>query len=295
MSTKLESLTQEQEALLDSVAEEYIALQPAPMNLEVIEKWVAAMYSMTDLPKPQIEVFKSPFAALARATELTGTKQSSTDYIGIADAGWVSFYDYFNRIGVLDAAKEETAQLLAMKAYLQCVWDSVLLDSHALLVQYPTLLARDADGRMHSATGPCIEWADGAKDYAWHGVWVPERVIFDPRSYSKSEFMEASTEIRRAIGEAAGWDFVIALLGTTSASKWADEKTGLSYELLRSDNGDQWLRKESPRLQNGNAPFYIEPVHEDLKTAQAARKWQATRLSVRECESDPVLSYGQET
>lgn len=290
----LESLSEEQEALMDAVHDEYVALTRGSMDMAAVKKWVASMYAMSDLSPPgEIEICKSPFAALRRAEELTGEKQTSTDYLGTVDSGWVAFYDYFSRIGVLGA--EEVEDLLAFRAYLRCVWDSVLLDTHALLVEYPTTLERDGDGRLHCATGPCIEWADGSKDFAWHGVWVPERVITAPRSYTKDDLAAVtSTEVRRAIGEAAGWDFVVNLLGVTTIDRWTDPKTGLSYELLGSDT-EKWLRKESPKLQNGSNPSYVEPVHEDLKTAQAARKWQATSLSVRECEREPELSYGQES
>jgi hypothetical protein len=57
----------------------------------------------------------------------------------------------------------------------------------------------------------------------------------------------------------------------------------------------RWLRKTSPALQDGSSPSYVEPVHEDCRTARGARKWQACTWTPDVCELDPSLQYGLET
>lgn len=52
----------------------------------------------------------------------------------------------------------------------------------ALLVRRPSILSRDADGRLHSETGKCLEYRDGWGFHAWHGVYVPGRA--EPRQMS---------------------------------------------------------------------------------------------------------------
>ena len=153
----------------------------------------------------------------------------------------------------------------------------------------------DAAGDLHCSDGPAVTWRDGHPEYSWHGVWVDERVIMEPRSFSREEYLAISdTEQRRALGEAAGWDHIVELLGATRVDTWADQRTGLEYALFAS-GGDKWLRKQSPVLLTGAAPVYFEPVHEELMTARAARKWQATTLTPAACEADPELSYGCES
>ena len=63
---------------------------------------------------------------------------------------------------------------------------------------------------------------------------------------------------------------------------------------MACSDGSKLLRKQSPPLKLGDQPVYYEPVHEDLRTAQAARKWQATDMTPAQCEADPALSYGVE-
>ena len=293
MTTKLEALTPEQERLADEIAEEYIAdlTRPTLPDGEAITKWLDVVYRLYDRDRPaRIEIVESPYAALQLASELTGQKEQHTDYCGVGDGGWVAFYEYFTRIGVL--SKDESADVMALRDFMRVAWDSVLLDECAIVIQRPTALRLDDAGNLHCATGLCIEWADGKGGFAWHGTWVPERTILDPRSHTKAEYLAiTNTEQRRALSEAGGWQWVAELLGASSVDAWTDPATDLRYELLRCPDGETLLAKQSPALKDGAQPKYLEPVHEDLKTARAARKWQATGLSVADCERDPSLIY----
>lgn len=295
---QLESLTPEQEALCEIVFREYDGILdslPRKVDRDAIDAWLKIVYGLYDKPVPaRVEIVDSPFAAFRLEKELTGSSDGSLDWCGVSDSGWVSFYDYFHRIGVIDDA--EAAEVLALREFQRSAWDTILLDECAIVVVLPVAIRRDEQGNLHSASGPCIEWRDGEKDFSWHGVWVPERMIVNPKSYTRAEYEAiTSTEERRALGESAGWDYIVAMLGATSVDEWKDPETSLEYGLWRS-GAQQWIRKQSPVLQSGAQPFYFEPVHEDLRTARAARKWQACRsLSPAECERDPSLSYRTET
>jgi hypothetical protein len=293
MATKLEDLTAEQNRLLDSVAEEYIGdltVARGP-DMEAIEKWLDIAYGLYDMKRPaRIEIAASPKAALDLASELTGERQAQMDWCGTGDGGWVSFYDLFHRIGVL--TDDEAAEVIALRDFGRVAWDSVLLDECAIVIRRPTALRLDDDGNLHSVTGPCIEWADGEKDFAYHGTWVPERIVTEPKSFTADEILAiTNTEHRRALGEIAGWQWIAETLGAKVVDKWYDRSRKLRYELLEYGDGLKLLRKQSPELKNGTQPTYVEPVHEELKTARAARKWQATDWTPARCEADPNLKY----
>lgn len=84
----------------------------------------------------------------------------------------------------------------------------------AWLVRKPTLLERDAQGRLHSASGPCIQYRDGLGAYAWHGVHVSERLIMHPEQITRQEWVqERNAEVRRAIQERLGTERFIELVG----------------------------------------------------------------------------------
>ena len=292
----LEAMTAEQDAMLDTVAEEYIRsmTEPDPYDAEVVAAWLRVVYAACDTPPPRrVEVADSPMAALTLASSLLGTKQSSLDGVGLADAGWVARYDAYHRVGVV--SEEEVKDVLALRAFLRCAWDHLLLDDVAIVVRRPASLRVDTAGDLHCDDGPAIMWADGNAEYAHHGVWISERIALSPRMHTREEYLAISdTEQRRALSERAGWEWVADLLGATVIDRWTDAATGLAYELMSHDVG-KLLRKESPTLQTGARPWYVEPVHEDLVTAQAARKWQAVGGSVADVEADPDLTYEVET
>ena len=292
----IESLTPEQEALQEVVVAEYVddlVLANEP-NRQTIDRWLTVAYQLYSLPVPtRVEIADSPQAALKIATELTGEPQSELDWCGVGDGGWVSFYDYFHRIGAI--SDDEVAEVLCLRNFGRIAWDSILLDECAIVVRRPVELHLDSDTRLHSPDGPCIRWADGERDYAYHGTWVPERMILAPRAYSREEFRAISnTEERRALCEINGWAWVCEILGSKQEDSWTDPTTGLTYDLLSYEHG-RLLRKQSPKLKSGAQPEYLEPVHEDLRTARGARKWQATGLTPAECELDPALVYSVES
>ena len=294
---KLETLNEQQEAILVEVADRYLSelTRPPPLDLKPVLGWLEVAYRIYDLRRPErVEVVASPLAALKLATELTGEPQSDLDLCGVGDGGWLAFYECFERFGVL--SEEESEEVRKLRAFGRVAWDSVLLDECAIVIRRPKALLLDDDGNMHSSTGPAIEWADGEKDFAYHGTWIPERMVLDPRSYTRGEYFAiTNTEERRALSEIGGWDWVMRLLNGKLVDTWTDPTTKLSYELLSCEGGQKLLRKQSPPLENGSQPFYFEPVHEDLRSAKAARKWQATALTPAECEADPELVYGIES
>ncbi len=294
---KLETLTAKQEKLLVTTANRYIKelTKPPPFRRTDIFAWLDVAYRLYDMPRPaRVEIVDSPMCAMALASELTGTREDQLDWCGIADGGWVAFYEVFAAIGILTA--EEASDVIKLRNFGRSAWDSVLLDECAIVVRRPKSLCVDDDGNLHSTTGPSIEWRDGHADYAYHGTWIPARMVLAPREYTKAEYVAiTNTEERRALSEIAGWDWVVSLLGGKVLDSSRDLRTGLLYELIACEDGQRLLRKQSPKLETGKQPLYIEPVHEGLRTAMAARKWQATALTPQQCESDPSLEYGNET
>jgi hypothetical protein len=175
----------------------------------------------------------------------------------------------------------------------------VMFDRFCVVSDRCSVIERDDRNRLHCSTGPAIGWRNGAAMYYWHGVRVPRRLIEQPKSYTAQEYKGLPAEHRRALGEHAGWSRVLGMLGSTTADVTTAD--GLSYELLRCGDGSQYLRMQSPVLQDGSRPHYLEPVHEGLKTAAGARKWRVARgdngrwWTPEECDGDPSLSLGQHT
>jgi hypothetical protein len=80
--------------------------------------------------------------------------------------------------------------------------------------------------------------------------------------------------------------------------KWFDETTSLHYELYDFEDRKgplqpRLLKMESPSLNDGSRPYYIEPVPPESKTCQAARRWQddPSRPNISECNDHPDLVF----
>src|SRR5882672_7157505 len=114
---KIEELTPEQDAVLDVVAAEYLAVlqRGDDIDMAAIQPALEMIYGFYDKPVPKVEIIDSPEAALMRAREL-GIPNPFFDWCGISDAGWLAHYEVFRRLKVLD--DEETAELVKLQSFM---------------------------------------------------------------------------------------------------------------------------------------------------------------------------------
>lgn len=89
------------------------------------------------------------------------------DSIGVAHwAGWLSFYDYFSRIGIMN---DENFNIFC-DMIRAGIWTSSYYKHRVLVCRLPTKVSKDEQGRLHSTTGPAVQWRDGSGQYFLHGV-----------------------------------------------------------------------------------------------------------------------------
>lgn len=85
-------------------------------------------------------------------------------------------------------------------------------DKFVVVSDRPRVLSTERDGefsvRLHSATGPAVQWSEGPAIYAWHGTQVPAQVIEGTMSV-EDILREPNTEIRRCAIEVRGWDWFV--------------------------------------------------------------------------------------
>jgi hypothetical protein len=139
----------------------------------------------------------------------------------------------------------------------------------AFIVRRPTVLSRDAHGRLHSEMGKCTEYRDGWGFWAWHGVRVPEYVIVEPESLTREDFLnEPNVEVRRVMQQRMGQRFVGELGGIVLDSS----PGGTLYEVELPDDPEQvahyvQLQDASPERQ------YFLRVPPTIQTATEAVAW----------------------
>lgn len=169
--------------------------------------------------------------------------------------------------------EEPNPDTVALREFCMLVYDTLLYDELSVLIPWPTVYAVDARDDLHFATGPAVAWADGYEYFFWHGQPIDKAVIMTPDEVTAEYLLGLSAEKRRASYEALGHDRAIRILGL----KVTDESVigGLQYQLYRG-SAESWLRMQSPPLQDGSQPFYVEPVHESCQTCASALGWRAT-------------------
>jgi hypothetical protein len=214
-----------------------------------------------------------------------------------SDSGWIAFYDYFLRIGIKNDAFEKYKDWIKAGH-----WECLLFKDLAVIVSRPSFIKKDMQGRLHCEHGPSAQWNSGEKYWFWHGTRVTEQIIMSPETITKEQITtEKNSEVSRAIAERLGWDEYMLRCETILIHKWFDESTSNHYELydFKERKGSlqpRLLKMESPELNDGTRPYYIEPVPPQSETCQAARRWQCDpeRPEINECNKNDSLAFDAE-
>lgn len=122
-----------------------------------------------------------------------------------------------------------------------------ILPELAIVCERPSRVRRDDRARLHSASGPALEYADGMRVYAWHGVRVPREVIDSPESITVASIeAERNAEVRRAMIERFGEERFVQADGG---------------EVIASDaTGRLWRRRSSRPSSRWGGPPQDEPI-----------------------------------
>lgn len=118
-------------------------------------------------------------------------------YIGWSNFGWVSFYDYFSEIGVLDnEAFNQYRNLIESN-----VFEAFEFENTVFAVQPPTSIISTND-LPHCTTGPAITMRDGSEYYYINGLLVKEKLFKSlvDGTYNFQDFLnEENEEIKSAV------------------------------------------------------------------------------------------------
>ena len=99
-----------------------------------------------------------------------------TAYLGdYSDLGWISFYDYFNRIGI-----HQNKLFLELKELSKCgIFMSIQFEKVCFISKPPVFLKRDSEGNMHCDSDYAIYFKDGFGLHYLYGIY------FSPEDFNK--------------------------------------------------------------------------------------------------------------
>ncbi len=229
--TRIDKLTPEQEAMLPGIQAEWIGygLSTEPANRAQAEAGVIAAYEVANLKPPTHVIWlDSPMAGAVAAAVLAkfdekapgsifpnlhdpDLKKQVTDQeiraqlhhavYGQHDAGWLSFYAAFLKLGLECCEKLSGVMTVAQNSGWWWPFEDAVI-----LTERPVLLERDNQGRLHAENGPALRYPDGFSLFSWHGTRVPASLVEGEGWTTEQILQESNTEIRRCAIEKVGWD-----------------------------------------------------------------------------------------
>jgi len=137
----------------------------------------------------------------------------------------------------------------------------------------PATVRTDARGRLHSESGPALQYRDGWTVYAWKGVEVPARIIERPGEITLADIDRAADiHVRRCMIERMTPEKFIA---SGAAFRISEDETGILWE-RRWPDGDAWAAVEvingTPEA-DGTCKRYFLQVPPNMLTARSAVAW----------------------
>jgi len=183
----IDSLTAEQNALveanrdawLDKFFKYNVRTQTDPSR---IEKAIKALYKICDLSEPDVVIVDSPKAAQVECNRRAGTLNNPTTYSfsnygNASDFGWIAFYDTFIKLGIT-IEDDLMAKFNVMREVIESgCFMSIQLEGLCVVSKMPLSISRDGEQRLHSTTGPAVEFLDGYKQYYVAGRNISEEIF----------------------------------------------------------------------------------------------------------------------
>lgn len=270
---KITELTAEQKAAMPEYRDKWIqiGLSCDRVNFEMAKIDLVKAYECANLPAPKEIVFaRGPQEAIRLAKKkdpkLTSADVLNTTMFGSQEAGWLSFYNFFEEQCDVEFPVLEGLMRLAHSSG----WITVF-DEWACIHDKPLFIKFDDQNRLHCENGPAIEYGDGTVVYAWHGVGVPDSWIADKENALTADIALtwANVEQRRAACEILGWAKILDKLNATVVDEDEDPMIGTLLEVDIPEIG----REKFLKVQCGTGRIFAIPVPPDMRTALEGNAW----------------------
>jgi hypothetical protein len=139
--------------------------------------------------------------ASVRASVEDNKFEQFSSYGNIGDYGWISFYDFFTEIDIINNDKFNQFK----KLLLSGIYDMIQLNGFCIVSNMPNKIKRNNQEKLHCENDSAISWRDGYELFFWNGVNVPKQLIKNPETITKENIISLSNaEIRRCYMEKLG-------------------------------------------------------------------------------------------
>ena len=221
---KLEKLTSDQEKLMIQVRDEWINLalknnvnginkpmfeegvkwlyndllkKPEP-KIIYCDSWLSCLITISILKRTSASVWASVWASVGASVGASFSEYSS--YVGYNNYGWVSFYDFFDRINVLENFNFKQYK----KLMLSNAFNAYEYENYIFAIQPPIRIVKNSNNVLHSTSESAIKFKDGSEYFFINGrsmpAWIFEKHFNN--SLAKEDFInEGNEDIKAGIYE----------------------------------------------------------------------------------------------
>ena len=199
-------------------------------------------------------------------------------YGSLDDYGWVSFYDFFDQIGLLDGRPEARDKFRTFrdKVLRANIYDMIQLNRFCIVISLPKYVRRDQARRVHSLEGHAIEFNDGYGINRIHGVKF-DKELFTRFTKGEVTAIEIIThknqDQKRAMAMAYGNEKLVNELKAQVVSEEVDKLGNTMRILVVKDSEEDLVFYEAIDPSKDEKVYLRIPPMFANKTAKEAKVW----------------------
>ena len=297
----LSKLTKQQEQLMYQVRDEWIRrFFSLEFDEDKARKLIRWLYKLSNLKEPLILIMDSPIACQI-ATNLMSNKiqvgNQVRNQVGnqvrnqklqyfddgwrgiIIDYAWVSFYDFFDRLNILDNKEwNEFKELIKTNIFY-----SIQLEGICVISKPPSIILRDNRNRLHNKDGSAIVFNDGYEQHYVHGVFFEkelyDKIFIDKTMKGKDIIKLRNAEQKSAITQALGYSYIIDdITGIKIIDTYVDKSkvdgNKVTYEVLEFPLDNNTIRIVKVEDHTEHKITYLGvPIEKSTETCMGAIAW----------------------
>jgi len=187
------------------------------------------------------------------------------------DETWLVYYDFMEWAGSTGLEGTHGLQRLAKNAGW---W--IPYNTFAAVSDRPVKINVDSQGQLHSHSEPAIEFTDGWKYYASHGMKIPNWIVEYPEKLTVEAINnEENVEIRRVMLEIYGFERYFKSSNAELVDKGDIERDGVLWRIPFEDDEDIYMLEMQNSTPNQDETFktYFIRVPPYMESAKQAMAW----------------------
>lgn len=263
---KLEKLTQKQQDKFNFYVDKWLKIGLCTDRINEVDSKNAVnkAYVCAGLNPPKNIIFVKSVSEGLKEVKKIGNHEYPL--YGSMDGGWISFYDFFLKETEIENC-DKIEGLLEVSKTCGWVW---VFENLAIITDRPSLIKFDDNKRLHSETGPSVQYIDGTCIYCWHGTkipgdWIKNKHLLLPENALKIVNMDQ----RKAACEILGWENILKKLKGKVIDKNKDPQIGTLIQAEIPGVGKEMFLQ----VQCGTGRNFSLIVPPTMKTAIEANAW----------------------